>query len=66
MPTDDYAAVQQDEQALNEERAAWRALTQAMQHWADLHEQRTGHTVWLHRRSFDLATRCFSGCDKGQ
>ena len=66
MPTDDYAAVHQDEALKQQEREAWRALTQAMQTWADLHEQLTGHTVWLHRRSYDLATRCFSGCDKGQ
>jgi hypothetical protein len=34
-----------------------------MQELGELHQARTQHPVWVHRRVWDSAFRCFGGCD---
>lgn len=45
------------------EHEVWLEAITALRKLKTLHTERTGHTVWLQCRRWDVGLRCFSGCD---
>lgn len=57
------ARVDKTEPMTQVEHEVWLEAITALRKLKTLHTERTGHTVWLQCRRWDVGLRCFSGCD---